>query len=286
MPELNYLPEAERSQVHVNGWTTTIAKYENKIEHTQRIRVSAHGHRFTGMLDTREKQVHFWHANEHSYDCDVCASVFGEVVKKAGLVEKQIIQSYGVPDNFMSTAPENPVMPSVVPDSSLSANVYAHKDFSMSRRKLAAVDKQRADAASAMWKAEVEREWELERERADRIWEQQQAPQDITEPLLPLEPDFKDYYCPGPCVGTCKHRRLTVQEAYEFCRKKYETSFPMDHVAFTDMLAYVSVQVPAVSSPRDERTVAQQKKPLYLNPWYWAGASLVLWLVMAVALFH
>jgi hypothetical protein len=48
--------------------------------------------------------------------------------------------------------------------------------------------------------------------------------------LLPLLPGYRDYrsgrlhfdyYCPGPCLGTCKHQRLTVAQAHEQCKEDY-----------------------------------------------------------------
>lgn len=228
LPDLSYLSEVERSQLHVDGWTTTVAK--DRINHTQHVMVYS-GDFLNYTAAAKDKQLYFWHLYEQTYDCDVCDPIFGEVVKKH---EEQIVSSVGVP-----------------------------KDFSMSRKDLARVEEKRNAVRKATWNAAI-------------------YPQDL-EPLFPLAPDFRDYYCPGPCAGMCKHKRLTVQEAYEFYRNKYETSYPMDHTALAEMLSYVSGQVPAELC--DEiSVVTEQKTPLYLNPWYWLGASLVIWLTTLVSL--
>jgi len=44
-------------------------------------------------------------------------------------------------------------------------------------------------------------------------------------PLLPPRPGWAgggyDYYCPGPCAGVCRHRRLSVSQAHEQCKDDY-----------------------------------------------------------------
>ena len=53
----------------------------------------------------------------------------------------------------------------------------------------------------------------------------------------PWAPGKYDYYCPGPCAGVCRHRKLSVAEAYRAEREAYARG---DDEALERMLAYVT----------------------------------------------
>lgn len=265
LPDLSYLPEEERWQLYVDAWTTTVKWYEDRVEHTQHVMVPMDD--LYSVTVAKQKKLYFWHSRAQTYACDVCAPIFGEVMKKQ---EEQIASSFG--------------MPSVVMGSLSGTGTSLHKDFSMSRKELAEVEKKRQVDS---WEQEM-----IKKDSENSIYSKNlyphpdyfpPVPKDL-EPLFPLAPDFRDYYCPGPCAGTCKHKRLTVQEAYEFYRDKYgKTGFSYD---LEEMLSYVSGQVPP--EPRDERAVEPKPWEIKLSKFEAIGVFLffVTTVLVLVSLLH